>query len=1162
MTSNEVCFPRGRGQVDKSVDSTKRKKGVQKVEKPDTLFKDKSRSDHTQVTKKLKKTSSGPRVRDEDEPEMETEKMVIDRITLGKLPAEAVIIGCITKITDYEVTLTTPGNLTVSVDVFNISTAYSNAIERFLNGTSSKFSGSSPVTPQSILSVGQCLPVKILDESQDEPKSKFRRKIKGSIAPSDVHHDVLLSNVKAIVNDVVLPAAVESAEDHGYILDLGFDNKLKGFLPLEDSVSVAKRLDVKWIPVGAVFMVSGVELKGRVLTVTANEEDLLKREVTGDDELVSLHSLLPGSRVKCFIMDVKDGKGLSIVAANEVRGYIHTDYLDSEWDVVSSKGDPGTTKYKIGDTITATVLYVHSQARQVVCSLRLTSFDSQEFVNCKLMKEFQPGMLLENATVVHVEEGSCTVILKTKKGMTKLIASKNHLKDTAVIDDKVREDFPIGSKHKARVLSVSYFDRVVRVSLKPSIVNQENMVDLDSLKVGDIRTAKVVKLDEKGLTLSLGYKTPCFVRRIHLTDSVGIANFERIFPLNKEVNVRILTINRSEENSSITATCKKSLVSMKDDDVLDDFSKAVSGFVTNGVVVSSSSKGVLLEFFNNLKGYISPLLLKDYSDVEESFPLGHVAKVKVISSDESTGKINLALSSQDKPSEIIAQHLKKRPRKDSDRPEQKEPTSPMIVGSIMNARVGKFTEHGLTVTLDKPVKEGKEVTAVVPYTHLCDGPSMCKKDFIKKHPESSSVTVRIFRIRRFNDGNSIITATMKPKLMSPEVKFIPFKNMRPGVKLIGVTCATWNGGRTVEFLGGTRGFIEKKELQNLPDKLKREYKNITNGFGHLVSCKVVRIENDSKNNLFLSLLSLQELPSSASPRKRTTSASSSIFDDDSLEDEGDYHDEEDNQEEEMTREEKIDLIAELKTGLSGNRKRIRTVSNTSNLSLDGLPFQVDVNPAKITFADDEEVGNSTFIDDYNESEAENENSKNNNSSTAQKESNEFNKLSRFEKSRLKESQLRAKEAALASKDKKPESLEELERNVVSHPNSSYHWLQLMSFFIDSDEVDKSRVVGERALNTISFREESDKFNIWVALINLEHMYGTEESLKDVVKRALSAMDQKQIYRHLSSMYHGSGKEKETNETFEIMLKKFRQVSRVIFTWKLILDRKVAPCTTS
>lgn len=43
-------------------------------------------------------------------------------------------------------------------------------------------------------------------------------------------------------------------------------------------------------------------------------------------------------------------------------------------------------------------------------------------------------------------------------------------------------------------------------------------------------------------------------------------------------------------------------------------------------------------------------------------------------------------------------------------------------------------------------------------------------------------------------------------------------------------------------------------------------------------------------------------------------------------------------------------------------------------------------------------------------------------------------------------------------------------------------------------------------------------NILIALMNLEHAYGTEESPQDVIDQALSALNQVKVYRHLVSMH--------------------------------------------
>ncbi|RWS19754.1 hypothetical protein B4U80_06560, partial [Leptotrombidium deliense] len=59
---------------------------------------------------------------------------------------------------------------------------------------------------------------------------------------------------------------------------------------------------------------------------------------------------------------------------------------------------------------------------------------------------------------------------------------------------------------------------------------------------------------------------------------------------------------------------------------------------------------------------------------------------------------------------------------------------------------------------------------------------------------------------------------------------------------------------------------------------------------------------------------------------------------------------------------------------------------------------------------------------------------------------------------------------------------------------------------------------ERALITISFREENEKFNIWVAMLNLENEFGDEESLNAVFTRALQMNEPLKVYKHMVRIY--------------------------------------------
>lgn len=56
-----------------------------------------------------------------------------------------------------------------------------------------------------------------------------------------------------------------------------------------------------------------------------------------------------------------------------------------------------------------------------------------------------------------------------------------------------------------------------------------------------------------------------------------------------------------------------------------------------------------------------------------------------------------------------------------------------------------------------------------------------------------------------------------------------------------------------------------------------------------------------------------------------------------------------------------------------------------------------------------------------------------------------------------------------------------------------------------------------------FREEQEKLNVWVALLNLENMYGSKESLNNVLNRAVQQNDATSVYLQMINIYCKSDK---------------------------------------
>lgn len=119
----------------------------------------------------------------------------------------------------------------------------------------------------------------------------------------------------------------------------------------------------------------------------------------------------------------------------------------------------------------------------------------------------------------------------------------------------------------------------------------------------------------------------------------------------------------------------------------------------------------------------------------------------------------------------------------------------------------------------------------------------------------------------------------------------------------------------------------------------------------------------------------------------------------------------------------------------------------------------------------------------------------------------------------------------------PQSIADFERLLLGQPNSSMLWLSYMAFQLQLSEVGKARELAERALKTIHIREEVEKMNVWIALLNLENTYGNNESLDEVFKRACRYNDSQEVHERLLSIYIQSGKQSQADDLFQATIKK-------------------------
>lgn len=147
-----------------------------------------------------------------------------------------------------------------------------------------------------------------------------------------------------------------------------------------------------------------------------------------------------------------------------------------------------------------------------------------------------------------------------------------------------------------------------------------------------------------------------------------------------------------------------------------------------------------------------------------------------------------------------------------------------------------------------------------------------------------------------------------------------------------------------------------------------------------------------------------------------------------------------------------------------------------------------------------------------------------------------------------------REKALASSSEVPQSADDYERLLAVSPQSSYLWIQYMAFHVSLTEVGLARDVAVRATSAVSFRDEKEKLNVWVAYLNLEHDFGDEATFLRVFNSALKVNHPKRVYLQLVDLYTRAQESEDAAQTLVTMQKKFRKSKQ---TWLRALQHHVS-----
>ncbi|CAH0480696.1 unnamed protein product [Peronospora belbahrii] len=564
---------------------------------------------------------------------------------------------------------------------------------------------------------------------------------------------------------------------------------------------------------------------------------------------------------------------------------------------------------------------------------------------------------------------------------------------------------------------------------------------------------------------------------IEVSDDVKVVRaFQDEFPVGKRIKCFVLQVNDN-----------KKVVDLSMIRSARDKTGIKPGSIVNGVISTKKSAirppSIMVQLGAHSFGRvcITELLAEWENKMLElaQFGAGRVVRCVVLSTTSSHIDLSLRSDALENPSEYATKTSKPVERN---------------IGDLVPGIVATTTTSGCFVRLDR------HTTARVMLRDLSD-------DFVKD-PQTGFPVGKLVAGRVTKKSDRGLELSLKTSVVSEDVSMLKWNDLKEGLTIKGTITKVQAYGVFVRIEKSTiSGLCHISEIAD--EKVMQPLDQIFSQ-GDYVKAKVLKVEN----------------------RRVSFGLKPSYFADEesSSDDESDEEEEED---EDLDEEEAERMEFDEKEAFF---KKSKSVAMESGLG-DGKLLSKDEDESRVAPVEFSWDGFSSALS--NKTELKDDGA----SSSDEEDDDEKDNLSLSKVGKQKRLQsdewVALREKALASNEEIPQNASDYERLLAVSPQSSYLWIQYMAFYVSLTEVDLARDVAIRATSAVSFRDEMEKLNVWVAYLNLEHDFGDDASFLRVFKSALLVNHPKRVYLHLVDLYARAEEHEDVKQTLTTMQKKFR-----------------------
>ncbi|THH02559.1 hypothetical protein EW026_g275 [Hermanssonia centrifuga] len=748
-------------------------------------------------------------------------------------------------------------------------------------------------------------------------------------------------------------------------------------------------------------------------------------------------------------------------------------------------------RFKPGGSIKCRILVVDPERKRVVLTAKKTLIESKLPIISNL-EDAKEG-LLTHAVVFKTSDKSLQVEFYNN---LKAIIPIREASETAI--RSLSEAFPVGKVVQVRILSVDRESSRIVASIRQAATNFKiALTAIQDIEIGNVAEGIVAEVQKDKVIVTL---QPSQVRALlslnNLANRRGttLAQVRTSLQVGEKIENLVVTSRNPEKGFVLVATKpkEKDALLLKHSLTIDTVQV---GQLVGGRILRHNRHGALVKLTPHVSGSLHPTDTCDDFETGNPFPSADsIIKATVISIDKDKRQLTLST----RPSRL--------------HPERESPVidkeindlSEIQVGATVRGFIKTVAEHGLFVTL------GRGIDARVQIKELFDA---YVKDWKSHFTANKLVKGRILSV---DTEKKQVEMTFKTgELSRNNMSSLQLADMREGQKVDGTVKKIEDYGLFIEIEGSKlRGLCHKSELSDNKDAdvsmALRSFRE-----GDRVKAMVLSVDLDKRRlslGLKPSYFAEEDFQPEANEDDEDEDEPLGVVEQDEIpSDVLEEREDESSEDEDMH----VDLDTEINRSVfddNAKQNKAHPISRTEGLKLgNGFQWSAD-----------------HLSDDSN-------------SESSEGEGEDVGQTERKKKRRRKEIE---QDLTADLHTKVPESNADFERLLLGSPNSSYLWIQYMSFQLQLSEVEKARELARRALKTINFREEHEKLNVWIALLNLENVYGSDESLETTFKDAARHNDSKTVHLRLAAIFDDSEQPEKAEEQYKRTCKKFGQSSKV------------------